>query len=287
MTRPRKEMTAMHAVGEHDVRLLLALKVNFDTLTMSWITIGVLAVICLIAFMFRYQKIRDFSHKANMLLGGKKTRYFTGAVFGIILVVNFLGFMTDSTAFWCIAGWILLLLILHGHELQGILEALYRFLKDTVAENMPAAAHSSFNFIATMFIFILCANMIGLLPIAGFKSPTADVNVTLGLALLVLAATIYYGCKVRGVKAYLLSFFQPNVVFFPVHLIDMLVKPFSLAFRLFGNIFAGEVLLMILYFLIPVAVPALWIVISMFIGVIQAYLFAMLSIAYISSATNH
>jgi len=277
----------MHAVGEHDVRFLLGLKVNYDTLTMSWLTIIALGVICLVAFMFRYQKIRDFSHKANSLLGGKRTRYFTWAVLLIILVANFLGFMPDNTAFWCIAGLILLLLILHGHELQGMLEALYKFLKDTVAENMPPAAQSSFNFIATMFIFILCANMIGLLPIEGFKSPTADVNVTLGLALLVLGATFYYGCKVRGVKEYLLSFFQPNVIFFPVHLIDMLVKPFSLAFRLFGNIFAGEVLLMILYFLVPVAVPTVWIAVSMFIGVIQAYLFAMLSIAYISSATNH
>jgi len=277
----------MHAVGEHDVRLLFGLKVNFDTLMMSWLTIAVLGIICLIAFLFRYQKVSALSLKANQLLGGKRARYFTWAVLLTILITNFLGLITDSTAYWCIAALLLLMLILHGHELQGALEALYKFLKNMVAENMPPAAQSSFNFIATMFIFILFSNMVGLLPIEGFKSPTADVNVTIGLALLVLGATIYYGCKVRGAKEYLLSFFQPNVVFFPVHLIDLLVKPISLAFRLFGNIFAGEVLLMILYYLVPVAVPTVWIAVSIFIGVIQAYLFAMLSIAYISSATNH
>lgn len=184
---------------------------------------------------------------------------------------------------------ILALVLRKKPGLRGVLEATFQFLKNMVTENMPEKAQSSFYFIGTMFLFILFSNMVGLLPIRihGFRSPTSDINITLGLALLVLVATFYYGCKVRGVKEYALSFFRPNVLFFPIHLIDTLIKPFSLAFRLFGNIFAGEALLFILYLLVPIGIPTIWLAVSVFIGVIQAYLFAMLSIAYISAATNH
>lgn len=73
-------------------------------------------------------------------------------------------------------------------------------------------------------------------------------------------------------------------MFFPIHLIDLLVKPVTLAFRLFGNIFAGAVFLLILFKLLPAGPPVIALIIGIFVGVIQAYLFMMLAMAYISSA---
>lgn len=292
----------MGKVGEHVVRELFGLQYHLDTVVTSWIVMAALVTLCLIALLFRQTPVRDFLNRLSGRLSSRRSFYVLAALVFLVAALNitpvqFSLHLSDGTAFSIVVGLALAMLILHGGRIGLILEATFKFLRDMVTENMPKEVQSSFNFIATLFLFILFSNMLGLLRIPvirlsgnevmEFKSPTADVNVTLGLALLVLAATVYYGCKALGVKKYLLGYFQPNPVFFPIHLIDTLIRPFSLAFRLFGNIFAGEVLLMILYYLLPVGVPVVWLAFSIFVGVIQAYLFAMLSIAYISAATNH
>lgn len=272
-------------VGEHTLGHILGLQVHMDTLMMTWITMGILVALCLLALAFRLCRVQAFLVRTSGALGGRKTFYVLISLILIDIVANMTGLLDDDPALGIMVGLCIAALLLHGRRLGSILEATYAFLHNMVTENMPAGAQSSFHFIGTMFLLILFSNMLGLLP--GFKSPTSDINVTLALALMVLGATFYYGCKVRGIKEYILGFFRPSVLFFPIHLIDLLIKPFSLAFRLFGNIFAGEVLLMILYLLVPVGLPTVWLIASIFIGVIQAYLFAMLSIAYISAATNH
>lgn len=274
-------------VGGHIGGTILGLHVNIDTMMMSWITMGILVSLCLIALVIQLPSVQAFLERASTRFSWRHTAPILVAMLAVDLLANMAGLLQANIALGIMIGLCVVALLLHGRHLGRILEATYSFLHNMVTENMPAGAHSSFYFIGTLFLFILFSNMLGLLPVPGFKSPTSDVNVTLALALLVLAATFYYGCKVRGIKEYILSYFRPSVVFFPIHLLDMLVKPFSLAFRLFGNIFAGEVLLVILYFLVPVVVPTVWLAASIFIGVIQAYLFAMLSIAYISAATNH
>ncbi|NLU41862.1 MAG: F0F1 ATP synthase subunit A [Firmicutes bacterium] len=136
--------------------------------------------------------------------------------------------------------------------------------------------------VITLFLFILFSNLIGVIP--WFESPTADVNVPIGLALVVLAMMVYYGIKSKGFVGYLKSFIRPNVLFLPINLIETFTKPITLAFRLFGNIFAGELLVVILVRLIPIGVPTAFSLFHIFIGVIQAYLFFMLSLAYIAVA---
>lgn len=172
---------------------------------------------------------------------------------------------------------------------QNILEALVEFLQNLLRENMDPIGYSSFPYIATLFLFILFSNLMGVIPglvVPALKSPTNDINVTFGMALVVFLLSQGYAIRARGLKAFLLSFFRPNPVFLPLNLIEIITRPLTLAFRLFGNIFAGEVLLLILYFLVPVVIPSLWAAFSVFIGVIQAYLFVMLAIAYISSAVE-
>ena len=124
--------------------------------------------------------------------------------------------------------------------------------------------------------------VVGLL-LPQFKSPTGDLNVTMAMALVVFLLSQVYAVKTHGLKGYLVSFFKPNP-FLPLNLIELITRPPHLGIPAFGNIFAGEVLLVILYLLVPVVIPTVWSAFSVFIGVIQAYLFLMLGIAYISSS---
>lgn len=172
---------------------------------------------------------------------------------------------------------------------QNILEALVEFLQKLLEENMSPKGQSAFPYLATLFLFILFSNLLGVIPgllVPELKSPTGDLNVTFGLALVVFLLSQGYAIRSRGLPAYLLSFIRPNPLFLPLNLVEIVTRPLTLAFRLFGNIFAGEVLLLILYFLVPVGIPSIWAAFSVFIGVIQAYLFMMLAIAYISSAVE-
>ena len=173
---------------------------------------------------------------------------------------------------------------LQPRGLQSVLETVVEFLQNLLRENIGPKGQGAFPFVATLFLFILFSNLIGLVWPGVTKSPTEDLNVTLGLAILVFSSMIYYGIKVQGLKKYLLSFFKPNFLFFPIHLIDFFVKPITLAFRLYGNIFAGAVFITILNLLFKPVIPVVGLVLGVFVGVIQAYLFLMLAMAYIASA---
>src|SRR5690554_1014643 len=170
------------------------------------------------------------------------------------------------------------------HGMQNVLETVVEFLRNLLVENIGAKGKGAFPFVATLFLFILFSNLIGLFWPGLTKSPTEDLNVTAALALLVFFSMIYYGIKVQGFKNYILSFFKPNFIFFPIHVIDLLVKPITLAFRLFGNIFAGAIFILILDMLVKPVVPVVGLALGVFVGVLQAYLFLMLAMAYIASA---
>jgi F-type H+-transporting ATPase subunit a len=165
---------------------------------------------------------------------------------------------------------------------QSAMEYAYEYLVGVIESSVPEGARGCAPVVITLFLFILFSNLIGVIP--WFESPTADVNVPVGLALVVFAMMIYYGVKSKGFLGYLKSFIRPNVLFLPINLIETFTKPITLAFRLFGNIFAGELLILILVKLIPIGVPTAFSLFHIFIGVIQAYLFFMLSLAYIAVA---
>jgi len=136
---------------------------------------------------------------------------------------------------------------------QSLVEYAYEYLVGVVESSVPEGARGCAPVVITLFLFILFSNLIGVIP--WFESPTADVNVPIGLALVVLAMMVYYGIKSKGFVGYLKSFIRPNVLFLPINLIETFTKPITLAFRLFGNIFAGELLVVILVRLIPIGVP--------------------------------
>ncbi len=145
-----------------------------------------------------------------------------------------------------------------------------------------------------LFIFILVANWLELIPSGEdphlLPSPTADVNLTYALALLVIIGVHIYGVRERGFKGYIKHFFQPYAILFPLNLIEEIVKPFTLALRLFGNIFAGGIMISLIGLLPLYTIwgpNALWKLFDMAIAAIQAFIFALLTILYFGMAGEH
>lgn len=170
-----------------------------------------------------------------------------------------------------------------------------------------------FPILATIFLFVIFSNWSGLLPgnmgsvgvkekeeslvvaesheeklIPLFRAPTADLNTTLALALVTMIAIQYYGVKFIGPKLYIGKFitFKDPISFFVgiLELISEFSRLISFSFRLFGNIFAGEVLLTVIAFLIPIIAPLPFLGLEIFVGFIQALVFSMLAAVFLSLA---
>ncbi len=142
-----------------------------------------------------------------------------------------------------------------------------------------------------LFTFILVANWFEIIPTGEdpkyLPAPTADVNLTYALGLLVIVGVHIHSFRERGVKGYFGHYLQPYKVMLPLNVIEEIVKPFTLALRLFGNIFAGGVMIAIIG-LIPIwgfwGPNIIWKLFDMFIGLIQAFIFALLTVIYFGMA---
>jgi F-type H+-transporting ATPase subunit a len=197
-------------------------------------------------------------------------------------------------------------------KLQNVLEWAVDFIRNIIKDNMSytkgAALHA---YLLTLILFVFVSNMFGLVPNifepifkhvewakldeifhgAALMSPTADINTTAALGLLSIILVIAFGIKYHGAR-YFHHFVEPYPVFLPIHLIDLIAKPMTLSFRLFGNIFAGEVLISVIL-MIPVpaifigALPmAVWLGFSIFIGAIQSFVITVLTTAYVAQAVG-
>lgn len=140
----------------------------------------------------------------------------------------------------------------------------------------------------SFFIFILTANLFGLLP--GFSPPTNNLNTTLGLGLVSFCAYHYFGMREHG-AGYIKQFLGPMLVLAPFFLvlegISHLVRPFSLALRLFGNMFGDHLVVEIFTDLTKVGVPVLFYILGALVSVIQAFVFTLLSVIYVAMAVSH
>ncbi len=144
----------------------------------------------------------------------------------------------------------------------------------------------------TLFLFILTANWLAVIPSGHnpeyLPAPTSDVNLTYALALFVIVLVHITGLRKRGIKGYVSHYFQPFPFFLPINLIEELAKPLTLALRLFGNIFAGGIMVLLISRLPFYAVPfgdVAWKSFDMFIGLIQAFIFSLLTVLYFGAAT--
>jgi len=175
--------------------------------------------------------------------------------------------------------------------LQAFSEMLMGFLESIATNEMGERGKKHVPIIASLFLFILFANLEGQLPWRLYHlqqgelaSPTNDLNTTLGLALVVSIYYIGAGLLAKGI-GYFKHYFQPMWFMFPFNLLEDFTRPLSLSLRLFGNILAGELIILILISLIPILAPVPMMLFELFVAFIQAYIFAVLSSSYIAAAT--
>jgi len=171
---------------------------------------------------------------------------------------------------------------------QAALDAMIDLLKGQLAGNFASErlAIMMFPFVSTLFLYVLLSNWLGIVPY--MTSPTQDINVTFGLALLVFVISHVLAIRFRGVRRWLKGFAEPYAFMLPINLVGEIAKPLSHAFRLFGNILAGTFLVTVIMvkFAPIVLPPALSIIFGLFFGGIQAFVFAILAVAYINVAVE-
>ena len=190
-------------------------------------------------------------------------------------------------------------------RLQSLLEFPIEWMAGIVETSGGRMWRGFVTLVLTFFLMILVANWIGLLPGVGtvgevhhaeggaelvpFVRPaSADLNFTLGLALIAFVAFVSWGIRINGVRGYLSEFLgEPRYMaplMAPIHVISELSRLISLSMRLFGNVFAGEVLLATMLALVPLAVPTVFIGLELIFGFVQALVFALLAMTYITLA---
>ncbi len=186
---------------------------------------------------------------------------------------------------------------------QSIAEMIVGGLYDFFSTVTGKYVNQVFPLVASLFIFILAANWVGLLPGVGtvglfhgdeftplLRGATADLNTTVALALFAMVAIQYFGFKTSGMHYGKRFFNFASPIFFFLGILELvseLSKIISFAFRLFGNIFAGEVLLAVMAFLMPFVVPLPFITMELFVGFIQALVFSMLTAVFLTVAVAH
>ncbi len=187
-----------------------------------------------------------------------------------------------------------------SQAIEAMVEALLDFIENVTHDRAKAVRF--FPLIATLFFFILVSNWMGLLP--GFGSITykthegvvpllrganADLNTTLALALISVVMTQVYAMRELGVVSHLKKYFSLNPIMSFVGILEIIgefSKMVSFSFRLFGNIFAGEVLLIVISGLVPIIGPLPFFGLELFVGLIQALVFATLSLVFLTIATS-
>lgn len=171
---------------------------------------------------------------------------------------------------------------------QSIAEMIVQMFEGLIVDTVGPEGRKYLPVVATVGLFVFGCNMIGLVP--GFMSPTSKLNVTLGCALVVFFYYHAQGVKAQGLK-YFKHFMGPipalAPLMIPIEIISHFSRPVSLSMRLFGNIFAEELLIVIMASIIPFFLPLPFMAVAIFTAVIQSFVFVLLSCIYISGAVAH
>jgi F-type H+-transporting ATPase subunit a len=175
---------------------------------------------------------------------------------------------------------------------QNAVEVIVEFILNLAETSMGHMGRYFFPLLGTLFIYILVCNLMGLLP--GFEAPTGDLNTTASCAIPVFLATHYYGVKIHKL-GYLKHFVGPirslaalplMILMFFIELVGHLARPLTLSVRLFGNMMAKHMLLLILLGLTPWLVPIPILVLGVLVSVVQALVFTLLTALYLAGAVE-
>lgn len=183
-----------------------------------------------------------------------------------------------------IATWIMMVMLLVAvavlrRRVPVVLEMLVDFVDELAAGFIPGDTSPYIPFLGALLVFIATANLIGIVPM--MFTPTRDVNTPVALALVVLFSSFAFGIQRRGLWGFTKNLLSPML---PFDIIGWISRTTSLSLRLFGNVVGGEVVVAVLFALIPVALPVVMVALTSITGLLQAYVFAVLAASHIASA---
>jgi len=199
------------------------------------------------------------------------TLVFTWVVMAILVIVSWAITRNLSTQSTVSRGQLLLEIVLEGIRGQ---------IRDMVDINPDRYLP----FIGTLFLFIFTSNVLSIVP--GFHAPTSSLSTTTALALCVFAAVPVFGIMAQGWRGYLKSYLQPTPLMLPFNLVGEITRTISLSIRLFGNMMSGGMIAAVALAIAPLFFPVLMNALGLLIGVIQSYIFSILALVYIATATR-
>lgn len=169
-------------------------------------------------------------------------------------------------------------------KIQNVFELIVELFTELVTQTLGKDGYRHIPMLGSLFLFLFISNIIGSIPLA--VEPTRDLNVPIGHMLVVLFVVHYEAIRVKGLKSYLKSYNEPFIIMLPLNVIGEIAKGVSLAFRLFGNILGGSIIVMVIsyllsYIIVPVGLNMFF---GIFVGTIQAFVFTMLSMTYMAVA---
>jgi F-type H+-transporting ATPase subunit a len=191
-----------------------------------------------------------------------------------------------------LSTWVMMLIIIGGvvvvrHRFPLALERLVDFLRGMISDVMGRPAEPYLPFLGALVIFICVANVIGVVPV--ITTPTKDINTTAALALAVFVAVHVYGIREKGVWLHLKDMASPlglAVLMLPLELLGQSSRTFALALRLFGNVISSELIVDVIFNMVPVLAPLPMMALGLFTGVLQAYIFTILAAVFIGMAVK-
>jgi len=199
------------------------------------------------------------------------TLLFTWIVMGVLVLTSWLVTRTISS-YLPISPW------------QNFLKITVSAIQRQIKEVSNQEARHYIPFIGTLFLFVLTSNVLSVFP--GFSPPTGSFSTTVALAICVFIAVPIFGVASKGWRAYLQAYIKPTFIMLPFNIIGEISRTLALAVRLYGNMMSGTVIVAILLGVVPLFFPVVMHVLGLLTGVIQAYIFSILAIVYIASASK-
>lgn len=211
------------------------------------------------------------------------------------LIFNIAGFQLAFNLEVMLMTWIVILLLLlfgwASTKKRALIPGRFQVIGEMVVQTLYTLAEDAMGkklaktyapLVTALFMFLLLCNWIGILP--HMDEPTKDLNTTLSMGLMGVVIANYVGIRTKGIKAYIKEYFEPMFFMAPLNVIDQLSKVVSISFRLFGNIMGGSIIILVVShltfsLLLPPFLNAFF---GLFVGAIQAFVFTMLTIVYIS-----
>lgn len=173
-------------------------------------------------------------------------------------------------------------LSLYPGFLQTTLEGIVSIMEAAIEAVLPGQARQLLPFIATLWIYIVIANLTGLIP--QLHSPTGHLSVTAGLAILVFLSVHWFGIRNSGIGQYLKHYLRPTPLLLPFHLVSEVTRTIALAVRLFGNIMSLELVALLVLLVAGLLVPVPLLMLHIVEALVQAYIFGMLALIYVAGA---